>query len=171
MPSSAPANTVRGSCGCAVRPKTRLSLHNPFMTRRQLSPPSALSHRPLPIVPAQIVYLPAMLSSLGTPSSRRKPGPTVQLLCRLLDGSRLAAELSVRPLPAGMRNIDDDTVRAGPFHLEIGVAAGRHRRIAVVFRGQPLGLRVFQLLAGLIEIVDLEAEMVNAVEIRPVRPD
>src|SRR5258708_15135119 len=30
------------------------------MTRRQLSPPSALSHRPLPIVPAQIVYFPDM---------------------------------------------------------------------------------------------------------------
>jgi hypothetical protein len=46
---------VRGACGHTVRPKTRLSLHNPFMTRRQLSPPSALSHKPLPIVPAQIV--------------------------------------------------------------------------------------------------------------------
>src|SRR5580704_1267933 len=60
MPSSAPANTVRGACGHTVRPKTRLSLHSPFMTRRQLSPPSALSHRPLPIVPAQIVYFPDM---------------------------------------------------------------------------------------------------------------
>src|SRR6266446_2600466 len=60
MPSSAPAKTVRGSCGWTVKPKTRLSLHSPFMTRRQLSPPSALSHRPLPIVPAQIVYLPDM---------------------------------------------------------------------------------------------------------------
>src|SRR5438270_13268597 len=65
MPSSAPAKTVRGSCGCTVRPKTRLSLHNPFMTRRQLSPPSALSHSPLPIVPAQIVYLPDIASSLA----------------------------------------------------------------------------------------------------------
>jgi hypothetical protein len=54
MPSSAPANTVRSSCGCTLSPKTRLSLHSPFMTRRQLSPPSALSHSPLPIVPAQI---------------------------------------------------------------------------------------------------------------------
>src|SRR5205814_10393396 len=63
MPSSAPAKTVRGSCGCTVSPKTRLSLHSPFMTRRQLSPPSALSHRPLPIVPAQIVYFPDMAIS------------------------------------------------------------------------------------------------------------
>src|SRR3984893_12204321 len=63
MPSSAPAKTVRGSCGCTVSPKTRLSLHSPFMTRRQLSPPSALSHRPLPIVPAQIVYFPDIVVS------------------------------------------------------------------------------------------------------------
>src|SRR5207302_2824366 len=63
MPSSAPAKTVRGSCGCTVRPKTRLSLHSPFMTRRQLSPPSVLSHSPLPIVPAQIVYLPDIVVS------------------------------------------------------------------------------------------------------------
>src|SRR5437763_3832608 len=60
MPSSAPANSVRGSRGCTVRPKTRLSLHSPFMTRRQLSPPSPLNHSPLPIVPAQIVYFPDM---------------------------------------------------------------------------------------------------------------
>jgi hypothetical protein len=33
------------------------------MTRRQLSPPSPLIHNPLPIVPAQIVYFPAIASS------------------------------------------------------------------------------------------------------------
>jgi hypothetical protein len=44
------------------------------MTRRQLSPPSALSHKPLPIVPAQIVYLPdIVVSSLFTVSTE----PTV----------------------------------------------------------------------------------------------
>src|SRR5216110_565403 len=154
MPSSAPAKTVRGSCGWTVRPKTRLSLHSPFMTRRQLSPPSALSHSPLPIVPAQIVYLPDIASSLKTPSSRRKPGPTGSTVAPL-DGwvpafAGTTAELSVRAFPAGMRDVDDDAVRAGPFHLEIGVPAGCHCRIDMVFRGQPLAVRAFELLAGLV---------------------
>src|SRR5207253_6714149 len=83
----------------------------------------------------------------------------------------LMRDMSVGAFPAGMRDVDDDAVRSGPFHLEIGMAAGRHRRIDMVFPGQPLGLGVLQLLAGLVEIVDLEAEMMDAVEIRPVRPD
>ena len=33
----------------------RLSFPNPLPTRRQLSPPSGLSHAPLPTVPTQIV--------------------------------------------------------------------------------------------------------------------
>src|SRR3954452_9278052 len=103
------------------------------MTRRQLSPPSALSQRPLPIVPAQIVYLPAMLSSLGTPSFRRKPGPTVSAVAPLDGGVRAsagaAAELSVRAFPAGMRDVDDDTIRPGPLHLEIGMHTVPHRGI------------------------------------------
>src|SRR5260221_14742165 len=63
MPSLAPAKTVRGSLGCTVSPKTRLSLPKPLPTRRQLSPPSGLSHAPLPTVPTQIVKLPAMAVS------------------------------------------------------------------------------------------------------------
>src|SRR5437667_4664775 len=58
MPSLAPAKTVRGSVGCTVSPKIRLSLHRPLPTRRQVSPPSGLSQAPLPIVPTQIVKLP-----------------------------------------------------------------------------------------------------------------
>src|SRR5260370_6616687 len=139
MPSSAPAKTVRGSCGWTVRPKTRLSLHSPFMTRRQLSPPSAESHSPLPIVPAQIVYLPDM-----------------------------AVPSSVRAFPAGMRDVDDDAVRAGPFHLEIGVTAGCHCRIDLVLRGQQLAARAFVLLASLVEFVDLETAMMEAGEVRAV---
>src|SRR6266540_2681442 len=145
MPSSAPAKTVRGSCGWTVKPKTRLSLHSPFMTRRQLSPPSALSHSPLPIVPAQIVYLPGIV-----------------FLPRSF--------ASVRAFPAGMRDVDDDAVRAGPFHLEIGMNPVSHRRIAAVLRFQPLAVRRFQLLAGVVEVVDLEAEMVDAAEIGALLP-
>src|SRR5690348_1087888 len=174
MPSSAPAKTVRVSCGCTVRPKTRLSLHSPFMTRRQLSPPSPLSHSPLPIVPAQIVYFPAIASSLGTPSSRRQPGLTIQTLHRLRHGSRLFRDCGfvlVRAFPAGMRDVDDDPIGAGPFHLEIGLAAGRHCRIDMVLSGQPLRFCVFEFLAGLVEIIDLEAEMMDAVEVRPMRAD
>src|ERR1700690_1210313 len=60
MPSLAPAKTVRGSFGWTVSSNTRLSLHRPWPTRRQLSPPSGLSHAPLPTVPTQIVKLPVM---------------------------------------------------------------------------------------------------------------
>src|SRR6266542_2409347 len=76
---------------------------------------------------------------------------------------------SVRAFPAGVRNVDDDAVGAGPFHLEIGVAAGRHCRIDMVLRGQPLAVRAFERLASLVEIVDLEAEMMDAGEVRAVR--
>src|SRR6266851_444713 len=68
-----------------------------------------------------------------------------------------------------MRDIDHDAVRAGPFHLEIGVAAGCHCRIDMVLCGQPLAVRAFELLASLVEIVDLEAEMMDAGEVRAVR--
>src|SRR5207302_7552551 len=70
-----------------------------------------------------------------------------------------------------MRDVDDDAVGSRPFHLEIGVAAGRHRRIDMILRGQPLRFGVFQLFASLVEIVDLEAEMVDAVEIWSMRAD
>src|SRR6266513_1315378 len=105
MPSSAPAKTVRGSCGCTVSPKTRLSLHSPFMTRRQLSPPSALSHKPLPIVPAQIVYFPdiAFLPRNSVVAAKAETHGSVVMP---LDGwvpasAGTAAELSVRAFPAG----------------------------------------------------------------------
>src|SRR5436190_10598292 len=70
-----------------------------------------------------------------------------------------------------MRDVDDDAVGSGPFHLEIGVAARCHRGIDMVLRGQPLRVGVFQSLAGLVEIVDLEAEMMDAVEIRSMCAD
>src|SRR5579862_3602925 len=68
-----------------------------------------------------------------------------------------------------MRDVDDDAVGAGPFHLEIGMAAGRHRRIDMVLGGQPPAMRALELLARLVEIVDLEPEMVNTREMRAVR--
>src|SRR5260370_8050463 len=76
---------------------------------------------------------------------------------------------SVRASPAGMRDIDDDAVRAGPFHLEIGVTAGGPRRIDMVLRGQPLAARAFELLASLVAIADLEPEMMDAREVRALR--
>src|SRR3954466_841781 len=60
-----------GCCLCTVSPKTWLSLHKPFMTRRQLSPPSRLVHNPLPIVPTQIVQL---LDMADSSRSRRRLG-------------------------------------------------------------------------------------------------
>src|SRR5204862_2559239 len=93
-----------------------------------------------------------------------------------LDGSvpayaGTAAELSVRAFPAGMRDVDDDAIRAGPFHLEIGVYAVSHRGVAVLLRGEALRVRPLQLLGGFVEIIHLEAEMVDAVEVRSVRAD
>src|SRR6266851_4580745 len=82
----------------------------------------------------------------------------------------LIRAMSVRAFPAGVRDVDDDAVGSGPFHLEIGMAAGRHRRVDVVLRGQALAIRRFELLAGRVEVVDLEAEMVDAREVRTMRP-
>jgi hypothetical protein len=70
-----------------------------------------------------------------------------------------------------MRDVDDDAIRPGPLHLEIGMHTVAHRGIAAVFRRQPLGVRVFELLAGLVEIIDLEAEMMDPVEVGPMRAD
>src|SRR5216683_4005606 len=79
------------------------------------------------------------------------------------------ASRSVSAFPASVRDVDDDAVGASPFLLEIGVAAGPHHRVDVVLGGQPLAARAFDLLAGRVEVVDLEAEMVNAGEVWSVR--
>src|SRR5205814_1455785 len=79
-----------------------------------------------------------------------------------------AAESSVRAFPAGMRDVDDDTIRSGPLHLEIRMHTVSHSGIAAVLRGEPLRMRRLQLVASLIEIVDLKAEMMDTVEVRPV---
>src|SRR5437868_14991964 len=133
MPSAAPAKSVRGSSGCTVRPKTRLSLHRPFMTRRQLSPPSLLSHSPLPIVPAQIVYFPDMAFLPRNSVVPAKAGTHRSAVAPLENGipvfAETAARFLVRAFPPGMRDVDDDAVGPRPFHLEIRVAAGRHPRI------------------------------------------
>src|SRR5260370_42287184 len=75
---------------------------------------------------------------------------------------RSRASRSVGAFPAGMRDVDDDAVGAGPFLLETGMAAGPHHRVNMVFGGQPLAARGFDVLAGRVEVVDLKAEMVNA---------
>ena len=51
------------------------------------------------------------------------------------------------------------------------MAAGRHFRIEAVFRGQLLALGLLQLLCRLVEILDLEAEMMDAAEIGAVGAD
>jgi len=65
---------------------------------------------------------------------------------------------SVRAFPAGVRDVDDDAVGAGPISARIGMAAGPHHRVDVVLGGQPLAARGFDVLAGLVEVVDLKAE-------------
>src|SRR5207237_2241801 len=82
--------------------------------------------------------------------------------------SRNHAAGSVGAFPSRVRDVDDDAVRAGPFHLEIGVTAGRHRRVDMVLGGQPLPVRAFELGTSLVEIVDLKAKMMNAGEMRAV---
>ena len=70
-----------------------------------------------------------------------------------------------------MRDVDDDPVGAGPFHLKIAVAAGRHFHIEAVLRGQLLTLGPLQPFRRLVEILDLEAEMMDAAEIGAVGAD
>src|SRR5438874_11761032 len=93
---------VRGCFGWTAKPNTRLSAHNPERTCRQLSPPSGLSQAPVPTVPTQIVKLSAMASS------------------SLSTGLRL---------PASVGDVEHHPVGAGPFHLEVAVAAGCHLHI------------------------------------------
>src|SRR5262249_44881646 len=82
------------------------------------------------------------------------------------------ASLGVRErLPAGVRDVEDDLVGAGPLHLEVAVAAGSHGDVETVPQGQPLGPDGLQLLTRIVEVVDLEAEMVDAVVVGPVGSD
>src|SRR5438105_7013223 len=135
---------VRGCFGWTARPNTRLSAHNPVRTCRQLSPPSGLTQAPVPTVPAQIVKLSAMAAS-----------------------SRKFALSGLR-FPAGMRNVDHHIIGAGPFHLEIAVAAGRHFHIQPLFFLEALARGAFQLRGGLVEVLDLKAEMMDAAIVRSV---
>src|SRR5712691_7864525 len=85
-----------------------------------------------------------------TPHSRRKPGPTLQPSHPRLNGSRLAPGRrpkggSMRAFPAGVRDIDDDAVGAGPFLLEIDMNLIAHGGVAALLRGQPLAVRALQL--------------------------
>src|SRR5712691_8512588 len=76
---------------------------------------------------------------------------------------------SMRAFPAGVRDIDDDAVGPGPFLLEIDMNPIAHGGVAALLRGKPLAVRALQLGASLVEIVHLEAEMVDAAEIGAVR--
>src|SRR5947207_3308342 len=95
--------------------------------------------------------------------------PVIARTRRVKDGPRTPRGCgfrSVGAFPAGVRDVDDDAVGAGPFHLEIGVAAGRHRPVDMVLCGKPLAVCALELLTGRVEIVDLEAEMMDAGEMR-----
>src|SRR6266851_6723867 len=144
MPSSAPASTVRGSPGWTANPNMRLSDHRPVRTCRQLSPPSGLTQAPVPTVPTQIVKLLVMALS-----SRRR----------------------LRRFPAGVGDVDHHPVGAGPFHLEVAVAASGHFHIEAVFLGETLALRALHPFSGRVEILDLYAEVMDAAEIGTMGAD
>src|SRR5260370_19506274 len=146
MPSSAPARMVRGCFGWTAKPNTRLSDHSPVRTCRQLSPPSGLTQAPVPIVPAQIVKLSAMTLP-----------PEIRL-----SGFRF---------PAGVRNVDHHIIGAGPFHLEIAVASSSHLHPEPLFLFEAPTLGAIELRRGLVEVLDLKAEMMDAAVVRPVGAD
>src|SRR5438874_294771 len=70
-----------------------------------------------------------------------------------------------------MRNVDDYPVGAGPFHLEIAVAAGRHLHTEPLLLLEALTRGAFQACRGLVEVLDLKAEMMDAAVVRPVGAD
>jgi hypothetical protein len=62
-----------------------------------------------------------------------------------------------------VRDIEDHLVGAGPLHLEVAVSSRSHCDVETGLLGETPGLDRLQLLAGLAEVVHLEAEMVDAV--------
>ena len=60
-----------------------------------------------------------------------------------------------------MGDVEDHAIGASPFHLEVAVAARGHHCIQAILLGEPSGLRAFQFLTGLIEILDLEIKKVT----------
>src|SRR3984893_246896 len=143
---------VRGCFGWIAKPNTRLSDHSPVRTCRQLSPPSGLTQAPVPMVPAQIVKLSAIAASS-------------------LNSVYLGIRLSGFRFPAGVRNVDHHTVGAGPFHLKFAVASASYFHIEPLFFLEALPLGALQLRGGLIEVLDLEAEMMDAAVVRPIGAD
>src|SRR5262249_59177910 len=76
---------------------------------------------------------------------------------------------SISPVPPRVRDVDDDVVRARPLHLEIAVPRGLHLRVeAAALLREPPRLRRLEPARGLAEILDLEAEVVDAVVVGPV---
>src|SRR5215472_1380066 len=147
MPSSAPARRVRGCFGWIANPNTRLSAQSPARTWRQLSPPSGLTHAPVPTVPAQIVKLSAIAVS-----SRK-------------------FHLARRRFPAGVGNVYYDPVGTGPFHLEIAVTTGCHFHIETRLLLEPLAVGALQLRRGSVEILHFKAEMMDPAVIGPAGAD
>src|SRR6476646_6435438 len=79
---------------------------------------------------------------------------------------------SVRAFPASVRDVDHDAVGPGPLHLEIGVTGanfGIRPGLSRGFGRQPFSMDLFQSGASITEVVDCEAEMMDASEIGPMR--
>src|SRR5262245_34098243 len=76
-----------------------------------------------------------------------------------------------KSLPTRVRDIEDHLVGTGPLHLEVAVSSRSHCDVETGLLGETPGLDRLQLLAGLAEVVHLEAEMVDAGVIGPVRAD
>src|SRR6267378_3750722 len=72
---------------------------------------------------------------------------------------RCASVVLRQSLPPRVGDVEDHVVRAGPLHLEVAVAAGSHGHVETGLLGEPLGLDCLKPLAGLAEVVHLEAEM------------
>src|SRR5216684_8218713 len=102
-----------------------IACHGPVLRSRSVIPGRRAAASPEPIF-----QRPVFMGSGPDPAGR--PGMTPVIA-------------SVRAFPAGVRDVDDDAIGAGPFHLEIRVAAGRHRRVDMILGGQPLAVRALKL--------------------------
>src|SRR5215471_19481451 len=71
-------------------------------------------------------------------------------------------------VPARVGDVDDDLVGAAPLHLEVAVPAWSDGGLDAGLAGEPGALSRVELLAGLVEIVHLETEVVDAVVVGAV---
>src|SRR5262245_49070331 len=79
--------------------------------------------------------------------------------------------LSGGSIPAGMRDVQDDTVGTSPLHLEIPMTSRCHHRIESILLGQALPLGILQLATRLIQVFNLETKVMDAAKVRSVGAD